>query len=56
MSVEAMLASPYVADHKAEVEYWCDSLAQVEEIVDLWFTAQKKVWLLRIPQHGCFTG
>lgn len=41
-----MLASPYVADHKDDVEFWCSSLAEIEEIVDLWFAAQKKVRIL----------
>ena len=41
--VKAMLSSPYVADHKAEAEYWSEALAEVEEIVDLWSTCQKKV-------------
>jgi hypothetical protein len=39
-----MLASPYIADHRAEVEKLCDALSEIEEIVDLWHAAQTN-WL-----------
>lgn len=43
VSVETMLASPYVTDHQTEVEKLCESLNEIEEIVNLWHTAQTEV-------------
>ncbi len=43
VTVEVMKNSPYLADQKAEVEYWCETLTEAEEIIHLLCTCQKKV-------------
>ncbi|GFR96312.1 dynein heavy chain domain-containing protein 1-like, partial [Elysia marginata] len=49
ITVDAMLASPYVGDIKDQVEYWCQALREIEEITDLWIECQKKwLYLLKI--------
>lgn len=38
-----MLSSSYLGDMKSQVEHLASALYQVEEIIDLWASAQKKV-------------
>ncbi|ESP00380.1 hypothetical protein LOTGIDRAFT_173233 [Lottia gigantea] len=49
ITVESMAQSSYLGDVKNTVEIWQDNLQQIEEITDLWYTAQKKwMYLLKI--------
>lgn len=44
ISVHAMLHSPHLAGMEQEVTFWSKALHQIQEITDLWLSAQQKVF------------
>ena len=43
VTIQRMLSSPFLADHKVEAEKWEEQLGDAQEIIQLWITSQTKV-------------
>ena len=43
VTIQRMLSSPFLADHKEEAKQWADDLHSAEEIIQHWTTAQTNV-------------
>ncbi|XP_074658718.1 dynein heavy chain domain-containing protein 1-like, partial [Tubulanus polymorphus] len=58
--IESMLVSPYLGDHRVQAEFWSTSLKELEELINLWNTCQKKwLYLLKVfevPEVYCSLG
>lgn len=43
VSLKVMLSSPYLTESHSKVVQWAANYCQIETIVDLWYTCERKV-------------
>ena len=43
VTLKVMLSSPYLTESISKVVQWASNYSQVEAIVDLWYTCERKV-------------